>query len=111
MSNVNPHPDVSDEDIGRRQVEVRRGKAVERALERLRKGLGQDWKKLKVSDIEKLRWALGELWSHIPHSQWEDLRFSSRNLEDVGQLLEMSTELAKTHKPGPILDRMGAALA
>ncbi len=108
--NVNNHPDVTDEDIGRRSVEIRRGKAVERALERLRKGLGPDWKKLKVSDIEKLRWALGELWGHIPHTQWEDLRFSSRKMDDVDRLLEMSTELAKTHTPGPVLDKMGESL-
>jgi hypothetical protein len=108
---MNPNNrDVTDEDIGRRAVEIRRERAVERALERLRKGLGEDWRRLTVRDVERLRWALGELWEYVPHSQWDDLRFSSRNHQDVKALLEMATELSQTHTESPILDRMAIAL-
>jgi hypothetical protein len=109
--NMNPNNrDVTDEDIGRRAVEIRRERAVERALERLRKGVAADWRRLTVRDVERLRWALGELWGYVPHSEWDDLHFSSRNYHDVHGLLEMAAELAQTHTEGPILDRMAAAL-
>ena len=109
--NMNPNNrDVTDEDIGRRAVEIRRERAVERALERLRKGVAEDWRRLTVRDVERLRWALGELWEYVPHSQWDDLRFSSRNYHDVQALLEMAAELTQTHTEGPILDRMASAL-
>jgi hypothetical protein len=108
---MNPNNrDVTDEDVGRRAVEIRRERAVERALERLRKGVADDWRRLTVRDVERLRWALGELWGHVPHTQWDDLRFSSRNYDDVQLLLEMTGDLAQTHSEGPILDQMALAL-
>jgi hypothetical protein len=108
---MNPNNrDVTDEDIGRRAVEIRRERAVERALERLRKGVAEDWRRLTVRDVERLRWALGELWEYVPHSQWDDLHFSTRDYQDVQGLLAMATELAATHTEGPILDRMALAL-
>ena len=35
------HPDVTDEDIGIRAFKVKKAKAVERAIERIRHGLGE----------------------------------------------------------------------
>jgi hypothetical protein len=100
------NPDVTDEDIGRRTVEIRRARAVDRAIERLRKGLGTSWKQLTTRDVEKLRWGLGELWGYIPHAQWDDLRFSSLRLYDAKELLELCTELAGTHTTTAVLDKM-----
>lgn len=110
MSMNSSQPDVTDEDIGRRAVEIRRERAVERALERLRKGVGADWKRLTVRDVERLRWAFGELWGHIPHSEWDDLKFSTRDYDDVVKMLETATELSQSHAPGPLLDNMAKTL-
>jgi hypothetical protein len=103
-------PDVTDEDIGRRTVEIRRSRAVDRAIERLRKGVGTSWKQLTTRDVERLRWGLGELWGYIPHSDWEDIRFSMLRVEDAKELLELCAELADSHTTTIVLDRMAEML-
>jgi hypothetical protein len=103
-------PDVTDEDIGRRTVEIRRARAVDRAIERLRKGCGTSWRQLTTRDVERLRWGLGELWGYIPHSDWEDLRFSSLRIEDATELLDICTELAESHTTTVVLDGMAEML-
>jgi hypothetical protein len=109
--NMNPkNPDVTDEDIGRRTVEIRRARAVDRALERLRKGVGASWKQFSTREIERVRWGLGELWGYIPHSDWEDIRFSSLKLAGTKELLELCTELADAHTTTVVLDRMAGML-
>lgn len=103
-------PEVSDEDIGRRTVEIRRARAVDRAIERLRKGAGSAWGQLTTREVERLRWGLGELWGYIPHSRWEDIKFSSLHMGDVTELLEQCAELATTHTATMVLDAMAEML-
>jgi hypothetical protein len=109
--NMNPkNPDVTDEDIGRRTVEIRRARAVDRAIERLRKGAGSSWKQLNVRDVERLRWGLGELWGYMPHSQWDELRFSSLKIDETKEFLGLCVELAEAHTTTVVLDRMAEML-
>ena len=105
------HPDVTDEDIGRRTVEVRREKALERALELLRKRLGPQWSQLSSRDVERLHWTLGEVWGHMSRTDWEAVSFSALAFEDVQSLLALSAELsAATYGTSHILDRMAVLL-
>ena len=104
-------PDVSDEDIGRRTVEIRREKALERALELIRKRLGPEWTDLSTDDLERLHWTLGEVWSHMSRVGWEAISFSALTVEDIQGLLDLSAELkAATYGTSNILDRMVAVL-
>lgn len=88
-------PDVSDEDIGMRAFQLRKAKAVERAAERLRHGLGTGWGHLTHHDIEELEWILGELWAYVARTEWEDLRFSKLGLDDIREVIQLGRELRK----------------
>ena len=101
------HPDVTDEDIGRRTVEIRRERAIERSLELMRKHLGGQWTQLSTRDVERLHWTLGEVWGHMTRPDWEAVSFSALTIDDVKALLEVSAELsAAKHGTGRILDQM-----
>jgi hypothetical protein len=97
MSMNNQRPDVTDEEIGMRTFQIRKAQAVERATERLRKGLGGEWAKFTGPEIEAIGYVLGELWAYIAHSEWEDLRFSTLSITDVRRVLNYARELVN-HK-------------
>ena len=111
LSTHSRRPDVTDEDIGRRTVEIRRGRSVERAIELLRKRLGTQWTRLTTRDVERLHWALGEIWGHVSREDWAAISFSALTFEDVQNLLNMAAELSKaSYGSGQILDGMANLL-
>lgn len=93
MGMNNQRPDVTDEEIGMRTFQLRKARAVERAIERLRKGLGGEWAKFTEPEIEAIGYALGELWAYIAHTEWDDLKFSTLGVTDARRILNFSREL------------------
>lgn len=92
-------PDVSDEDLGIRAFQLKRAKAVERSIERIRHGLGESWKDLTEAEIEELEWALGELWSYVPRAEWENLLFGRLTMADIIKLLTLGSQLRRRSRP------------
>ncbi|MDP2402181.1 MAG: hypothetical protein Q8M66_09390 [Actinomycetota bacterium] len=88
-------PDVTDEDIGMRAFQIRKAKAVERATERIRHALKQDWPSLTSPEIEELEWVLGELWAYIARDDWDSLRFGLLSMLDLRKILKLGRELRK----------------
>ena len=86
-------PDMTDEDIGMRAFQLRKAKAVERAIERIRQGLKADWGMFTQRDLADLNWILGELWSYEKRDSWDNLHFSKLTTEDIQGMLEQSREL------------------
>ncbi len=78
-----------------RTFHLRKAKAVERAMERLRHGLKDEWPQLSNSDIEELEWILGELWAYIARAQWDDLRFGHLAMHDLRRILLFGRELRR----------------
>jgi hypothetical protein len=89
------HPDVSDEDLGIRAFQVKKAKAVERAIERMRHGLGESWKQLTENEIEELEWILGELWAYVARANWEQLAFGRLTMSDVIKILTLGSQLRR----------------
>jgi len=89
------HPDVTDEDLGIRAFKVKRAKAVERAIERIRHGLGPAWKELNDQEIEELEWILGELWSYVVRAEWEELHFGNLSMGDIVRMLTLGSQLRR----------------
>jgi len=89
------HPDVTDEDLGIRAFKIRRQKAVERAIELLRHGLGKSWSELTSEEIEELEWVLGELWAYVARTHWEDMRFGHLTLRDVVKILTLGSQMRR----------------
>lgn len=88
-------PDVSDEDLGIRTFQLRKAKAVERAMERVRHTHKEDWKNLSNPDIEELEWVLGELWAFVARTAWEELRFGKLTMHELRVILAFGRELRK----------------
>jgi hypothetical protein len=93
------HPDVSDEEIGIRAFKVKKAKAVERAVQRLRQGLGPAWGEFNDTEIEEIEWVLGELWSFVPRDEWEKLTFGRLSMSAVIRLLTLGSELRRHARP------------
>ncbi len=92
--------DITDEEIGMRTFQLRKARAVERATDRMRQGLGSGWALLSPEEIEALRYVLGELWAYIAHSEWDDLRFSTLDMADVRQILAYARDLVEHERNG-----------
>lgn len=93
---MNTRPDVRDEDIGMRAFQIRKAKAVERAIERLRQGLKASWGMYTQHDLADLGWMIGELWAYEKRADWEELHFSKLTPEDVSQIIETARRLRET---------------
>lgn len=86
-------PDITDEEIGMRSYRLRRERAVERALERVRQGLGVQWASLTVPDVQSLEWILGELWAHMGRDEWDHIAFSQLRFAQVAKVLEIASDV------------------
>lgn len=93
------HADVSDEDLGIRAFKIKRAKAVERAIERLRHGLGASWADLNDAEIEELEWVLGELWSYVARADWDDLHFGRMTMSDIIKTLTLGSQMRRHARP------------
>lgn len=89
--------ELTDEEIGMRAFQVRKAKAVERASERMRQGLGKDWASLTAAELEELEWLLGEVWKYVARTEWDDLHFGKLTRTEVRNLLHIGREI-RTHK-------------
>lgn len=87
--------ELSDEDIGIRAFKIKKAKAVERAIERMRSSLGGSWQSLNSEEVEELEWILGELWAYIARDDWDDLRFSKVSIQEVIRILMYGSQLRR----------------
>jgi hypothetical protein len=94
MSMNNQRSDVTDEEIGMRTVQIRKARAVERAMERMRQGLKSEWSLFSLAEIEALGWVLGEVWAYVARTEWEDLHFSKLTSADVREILDSARAIA-----------------
>lgn len=87
--------EVSDEDLGIRAFKVKKAKAVERAIERIRHSLGASWQELTSEEIEELEWVLGELWAYVARSEWDELHMGHLSLSDLIKILTLGSQLRR----------------
>lgn len=89
------HPDVSDEDLGIRAFQIKKAKAVERAIQLVRHSLGKGWTDLTADEIEEFEWVLGEVWAYVARAHWEELHFGHMTLRDVIKILTLGSQLRR----------------
>lgn len=105
---MNNKPDVRDEDIGMRAFQLRKAKAVERALERLRQGIRSDWGMFTQHDLGDLGWMIGELWAYEKRADWEELHFSKLTADEVTHIIEVARKLRQDpHNTVETLEAVG----
>lgn len=92
--------DVDDEDIGIRTFQIRKERQVERAIEKIRYNMKEDWPKLSAEDEQILEWALGETWAMTGFTEWDHISFSFMNFEDAQQIILLGREVIEHRMPG-----------
>lgn len=93
-------PDFTDEDVGIRAFHIRRENAAEKALEKIRAGLGRDFMKLRNDEVETLKWMLGEVWTMVGFYEWESLKFSVLSFEEVDRIIQLANEVLEKKRLG-----------
>jgi len=92
--------EMNEEDLGIRAYQVRRAKAVERAVQLTRHGLADQWETLTEDEIEELEWVFGELWSYVSHQKWDGLPFGHLTIRDIIKILTLGSQLRRHTRPG-----------
>jgi hypothetical protein len=94
MTQYNGKSEVTGEELGMRAFHLRKARAVERAMERLRRGLGGGYATLTHTEMETVSWIFGELWAYVARVEWDDLHFSNLALDDIRTILGHAKEIA-----------------
>jgi hypothetical protein len=84
---------TTDDTLGRRLFQVQKEKAVEDALEKIRRRMGNQWNSVSPSDSEGLKEILGEVWISIDRNRWETYSFSKLSLHDINSLIIIGKEV------------------
>lgn len=95
-------PDVSDEEIGMRSFQLKKQKATEIALEKIRYNLASEWATLSSEDIETLEWILGDVWAYISRGDWDRIAFSEISLPDISKILDIARQIIAHKKIGSV---------
>ncbi|MEW6087539.1 MAG: hypothetical protein AB1498_04485 [bacterium] len=93
---------ITDEELGIKSFHLRRDRAVEQSIEKIRQRLGNDWQKFTFADTQTIHWILGEIWSFIAHENWDKILFSELELKDIQSILKIADEITKHKKPGGV---------
>ena len=86
-------PRSNDSDLGRRIFVVQKEKAVEDALDKIRRRVGADWCSVSPTDCDVLKETLGEIWTAIERPRWSTYRFSKLTLADIHSLVASGKEI------------------
>lgn len=87
--------DVNEEELGIRAFQIKRAKAVERAVQLIRHALGAQWAELTGDEIEELEWVLGELWAYVARQDWDELRFGHLTMRDIIKILTFGSQMRR----------------
>jgi len=87
--------DTNEEELGIRAFQIKKAKAVERAIQLLRHDLGPQWAELTGEEIEELEWVLGELWAYIARADWDELRFGHLTMRDIIKILTYGSQMRR----------------
>jgi hypothetical protein len=91
-------PDVSDQERGRRVFQIQKEKHAEEALEKVRKSLGDGWKRFSLVEIRTLKFILGEAWVFIDRKAWEGYSFARLSRDDLDEILGIGKEVERREK-------------
>ena len=96
-------PDSTKDNLGRRRFLLHRDKAVEQALERVRRSPAAEWDTLPPEERVGLKSALTEIWDTCDRSRWEQYCFSTLSKPDILTIIALVCEMRDRH------DRSGGA--
>lgn len=86
-----------EENLGRRRFLLYRDKAVEHALERIRRAPDAGWESLSPEERIGLKRALGEIWESCDRDHWDQYCFSTLTKLDILTLVALVNEMLERH--------------
>jgi len=92
-------PEAHDEEVGRRLFQIHKEKAVEVALEKIRRQMPSEWKSFTSTEIDVLKYILGEAWVCIKRSEWEGISFAKLSKKDLQAIIKIANEVISKEKP------------
>jgi hypothetical protein len=92
-------PDVSQSEVGRRLYHVHREKRVERAIKKIKHGMGPEWMSFTQNEIQVLGHLLQCTWNVIDQKVWDDIPFGSLKKEDVQKILSLGEDVGPDKSP------------
>lgn len=87
----------TEDNLGRRRFLLHRDKAVEHALERIRRAVGGEWDSLSAEERAGLKASLAEIWMTTSHERWHQYCFSTVTRQDILQLAALGRDIQARH--------------
>jgi hypothetical protein len=88
----------TEDNLGRRRFLLHRDKAVEHALERIRRAPDSRWETLTPEEREGLKEVLAEIWENCERRRWEQYCFSIMTKDDIRQLITIRNDVRARHQ-------------
>ena len=89
----------TEDNLGRRRFLLHRDKAVEHALERIRRSPAAGWDLLSPEERTGLKGALSEIWDNCGRDHWEQYCFSTLSKPDILALIALVSDMRERHDP------------
>ena len=89
----------TDDNLGRRRFLLHRDRAVEQALERVRRSPHAGWDSLSPEERAELKHVLAEIWDNCGRERWEQYCFSSLTKLDLLSLISLVGGMQGRHDP------------
>jgi hypothetical protein len=86
-------PDVTNDERGRRIFQLHKERAVEAAIEKIRRNPGSRWTAFSPQEIKTLNYILGETWVSVGRQIWEQSSFSRLTRKDLEEIISIGNDV------------------
>jgi len=86
-------PDVTNDERGRRIFQLHKERAVETAIEKIRRNPGSRWTAFSPQEIKTLNYILGETWVSVGRQIWEQSSFSRLTRKDLEEIISIGNDV------------------
>ncbi len=87
----------TEDNLGRRRFLLHRDKAVEHALERIRRAPDARWETLTSEERSGLKVVLDEIWENCDRERWHEYSFSILAKADILRLIALGDDMKARH--------------
>lgn len=88
---------ATEDNLGRRRYLIERDKAVEEALEKVRRAPSSGWESLSADDRTLLRTLITEIWETCERGRWKQFCFSTLDKADIARLITLAEDVRTRH--------------
>jgi hypothetical protein len=89
----------TEDNLGRRRFLLHRDKAVEHALERIRRAPDSRWESFTPQERAGLKEVLTEIWENCERERWQQFCFSTLTRSDILRLIALGEDMRGSHHP------------